>query len=199
MPSPTDDDLIEEESARSAVVELELDRAAVTQPEPSQMRTPAIDAAHAAIARATARELDIHAAYDRARNVLRARSRRRALVGPTRERFSSAETTDAYAGGSLPSLAWGLPVSRCGHLLAVISPTAGAITPQIRRALAPHPIVVASFLEEERLRKVCEPRQRFVVLSVPVSEPTHEAIVDYARRNPNSPRRGTPLIQRPPR
>lgn len=143
-----------------------------------------VDAAHAAIARATAREVAVHQVYDRARNVLRARARRRALVGPARERFSSPGRADAFAGASTPALAWGLPLSRRGDLLAVISPTASAITPLIRQALAPHPIVVASYDEQERIRKVCDPRQRFVVLSVHVPEPQHEAIVDYARRNP---------------
>jgi hypothetical protein len=144
-----------------------------------------VDAAHAAIARATARELAVHEAYDRARNVLRARARRQALAGPSRERFSSPGRVDTYAGGSAPWLAWGLPLTRRGDLLAVISPTASAITGQIRQTLAVHPIVVASVDEQERVRKVCDPRQRFLVLTVHVPEPEHEAIVDYARRNPH--------------
>src|SRR5690606_26763629 len=117
-----------------------------------------VDAAHAAIARATTREVAVHQAYDRARNVLRARARRRALVGPARERFSSPGRADAFAGASTPALGWGLPLSRRGDLLAVISPTASAITPLIRQTLAPHPTVVASYDEQERLRKVSDPR-----------------------------------------
>ncbi|MCK0113951.1 hypothetical protein MWU75_17555 [Ornithinimicrobium sp. F0845] len=142
------------------------------------------DAAHAAIARATAREVAVHEAYDRARNVLRARERRRALTPLARERFSTPGTLDAYAARSMPSWAWGVPLSRRGHLLAVISPTASAITPQIKTALGPTVIVVASWDEQERIRAVTESRQRFDLLSVRVPEPTHEEIVDFARRHP---------------
>lgn len=126
----------------------------------------------------------MHAAYDRARNVLRARERRRALVPPTREMFSTPGRLDAYAARSMPAWAWGVPVSRRGHLLAIISPTAGAITPLIRQSLAGHPVVVASLEEQERIRRVSDPRQRFIILSVRVPEPLHEEIVDLARRSP---------------
>ena len=145
-------------------------------------RDEVVDAAHAAVARATARELAVHAAYDRARNVLRARNRRRALVPLTREMFSTPGRLDAYAARSMPVWAWGLPVSRRGQLLAVISPTASAITPQIRSALADTMIVVASAQEEERIRRATDPRQRCVRLSVGVPEPDHEEIVALARR-----------------
>lgn len=128
----------------------------------------------------------MHEAYDRARNVLRARERRRALVPLTREMFSTPGTLDAYAARSMPAWAWGVPVSRRGHLLVVISPTAGAITPVIRQNLAMHPVVVASLEEQERIRRVSDPRQRFIILSVRLPEPTHEEIIDYARRNPTS-------------
>ena len=147
-------------------------------------QTAVVDAAHAAIARAAAREVAVHFAYDRARNVLRARERRRALVPPTREMFSTSGSLDAYAARSMPAWAWGVPVSRRGQLLAVISPTAGAITPLIRQNLAMHPVVVASLEEQERIRRVSDARQRFIILSVRVPEPAHEEIVDFARRNP---------------
>lgn len=150
--------------------------------EPEQVAV--VDAAHAAIARASAREVAVHEAYGRARNVLRARERRRALVPPTREMFSTPGTLDAYAARSMPAWAWGVPVSRRGHLLAVISPTAAAVTPVIRTNLAMHPVVVASLEEQERIRRVSDPRQRFIILSVRVPEPSHEEIVDFARRNP---------------
>lgn len=128
----------------------------------------------------------MHAAYDRARNVLRARERRRALVPPTREMFSTPGSVDAYAARSMPAWAWGVPVSRRGQLLAVISPTAGVITPLIRQNLAAHPVVVASLEEQERIRRVSDPRQRFILLSVRVPEPTHEEIIAFARHNPTS-------------
>lgn len=148
--------------------------------------TAVVDAAHAAIARASAREVAVHESYDRARNVLRARERRRALVPPTREMFSTPGRLDTYAARSMPAWAWGVPVSRRGQLLAVISPTASAITPVIRQNLALHPVVVASLEEQERVRRVSDPRQRFIILSVRVPEPTHEEIVDFARRTPTT-------------
>lgn len=143
-----------------------------------------VNAAHAAVARATAREIAVHEAYDRARNVLRARNRRRALVPLTREMFSTPGRLDAHAARSMPNYAWGLPVSRRGQLLAVISPTASAITPPIAAALARTVIVVASAEEQERIRRATGPTQRFVHLSVQVPEPEHDEIVDFARRNP---------------
>lgn len=145
-----------------------------------------VDAAHAAIARATAREVAVHEAYERARNILRARNRRRALVQPTREMFSTPGRLDVHAGRSLPSYAWGVPVSRRGQLIAVICPTASAITAQIRTALARTLIVVASHDEQERIRRTCEPGQRFVMISARVPEPAHEEIVEVARRTPVS-------------
>ena len=148
----------------------------------SAVPTVVVDAAHAAVARATAREVAVHESYDRARNVLRARERRRALVPLTREMFSTHGHLDGYVGRSMPALAWGLPVSRRGHLLAVISPTASAITPGVRATTANAVIVVASFEEQERIRRATHPAQRFVLLSVRVPEPLHEAIVDFARR-----------------
>lgn len=142
------------------------------------------DAAHAAVARAMAREVAVHEAYDRARNVLRARARRRALTPLARDMFSSPGRLDAYASGSSQAWAWGVPISRRGQLLAVVSPTAAAISQQIRRALGPIAIVVASWEEQERIRRVTESRQRFVLLSVGVTEPSHEEIVNFARRHP---------------
>lgn len=142
------------------------------------------DAAQASVARAMAREVAVHEAYDRARNTLRARNRRRALVTPTREMFSTPGRLDVHAGRSLPAYAWGVPVSRRGQLVAVICPTAGAVTPHVRLALVRTLIVVASLVEEERIRRVCEPGQRFVLLSVRVPEPAHEEIVEFARRTP---------------
>lgn len=153
-------------------------------------RSVVVDAAHSAVARATAREVAVHQAYDRARNVLRARNRRHALVQPAREMFSTPERLDAYVGRSMPSCAWGLPVSRRGHLLAVISPTASAITVPVAATLGSTIIVVASVEEQERISRVTQPRQRFALLSVRVPEPTHEEIVDFARRNPD--REGVP-------
>lgn len=145
------------------------------------------DAAHAAVARATAREVAAHEAYDRARNVLRLQARRRALVPLTREMFSTPGRLDAHAGRSMPAYAWGLPVARRAHLLAVICPTASAISPTIRATLANTVIVVASAAEEERVRRVTDPRQRFVQLSVRVPEPGHEEVMDFARRSPLPP------------
>ena len=142
-----------------------------------------VDAAHAAVARATAREVAVHTTYDWARNVLRLHARRRALVSPAREMFSTPGRLDAHAGRSQPRYGWGLPIARRGHLLAVISPTAGAVTPAVRTALAPVVIVVASLAEEDRLRRVTDPRQRFVLLSVRVDEPSHEEVVSLARRH----------------
>lgn len=162
---------------------------ASTRPEPtadvhaSDQRV-VVDAAHAAVARASAREIAVHQAYDRARNVLRARNRRRALTPLTREMFSSPGRLDAYANRSLPRFAWGVPVSRRGDLLAVISPTASAITPPIQQTLARTIVVVASLEEQERIRRATERGQRFVVLSVRVPEPSHGEIVEFARRNP---------------
>lgn len=125
----------------------------------------------------------MHTTYDWARNVLRLHARRRALVAPTREMFSTPGRLDAHAGRSQTRYAWGLPIARRGHLLAVISPTAGAITPAVRATLAPVALVVASLAEEDRLRRVVDPRQRFVRLSVRVDEPSHEEIVSLARRH----------------
>ena len=142
------------------------------------------DAAQAAIARAMEREVAVQSGYELARNALRARARRQALTPLARELFSSPGRLDAYASGSRPALAWGVPVSLRGHLVAVISPTASAITPQIRTVLGPTVIVVASWDEQERIRRVTESRQRFVQLSVRVDEPTHEEIVDFSRRHP---------------
>lgn len=142
------------------------------------------DAAQAAVARAMAREVAVHEAYDRARNTLRARARRQALTPLAREMFSSPGRLDAYASRSMPSWAWGVPVSRSGHVVAIISPTSSAISPQIRSALGPLVIVVASWDEQERIRRVTESRQRFALLSVRTPEPTHEEIVDFARRHP---------------
>ena len=141
-----------------------------------------VDAAHAAVARATAREVAVHQAYDWARNVLRARNRRRALTPPAREVFSTPGRLDAYTNRSLPGFAWGLPLARRGQLLAVISPTASAITPAIRASLSRTVLVVASLEEEDRIRRVSVIGQRFVRLSVQVPEPHHEEIVDLARR-----------------
>lgn len=153
---------------------------------PADVHPPAsrvvVDAAHAAVARATAREVAVHQAYDRARNVLRARNRRRALTPLTREMFSTPGRLDAYANRSIPSFAWGVPVSRRGSLLAVISPTASAITPAIQRALARTVVVVASQEERERIHRVTAHDQRFVQLSVRVPEPDHDEIVTLARR-----------------
>lgn len=145
-----------------------------------------VAAAHAAVARATARERAVQEDYDRARNVLRARERRRALTPLAREMFSSPGHHDAYVGRSLPALAWGLPISRRGHLLAVISPTASAITPAVRAGVSNAVIVVASFDEQERIRRATHSTQRFVLLSVLVPEPSHDAIVSFARSNPPS-------------
>lgn len=133
-----------------------------------------------------AREVAVHEAYDRARNALRARNRRRALTGPTRELFSTPGRLDVHPGPSLPAYAWGVPVSRRGQLIAVICPTASAITPQVRSTLARTLVVVASLAEEDRIRRVCEPGQRFVLLSARVPEPVHEEIVEFARRNPRA-------------
>lgn len=124
--------------------------------------------------------------------MLRARNRRRALVPLTREMFSTPGRLDAYAARSMPAWAWGLPVSRRGQLLAVISPTASAITPQIRSSLVGTMIVVASHDEQERIRRASDPRQRFVLLSVHVPEPAHEEIVDLARRT-RTPSGSAPL------
>lgn len=160
---------------------------ASTRPEPAaDTHAPTsrvvVDAAHAAVARATAREVAVHQAYDLARNVLRARNRRRALAPLTREMFSTPGRLDAYANRSIPSFAWGVPVSRRGSLLAVISPTASAITPQIQQALARTIVVVASLEEQERIRRVTALDQRFVQLSVRVAVPDHDEIVALARR-----------------
>lgn len=142
------------------------------------------DAARAAVARAVAREVAVHQAYDRARNVLRARNRRRALTPPARELFSTPGRLDAFAGRSIPAYAWGLPLARRGQMLAVISPTASAITPPIRASLTKTFIVVASSDEQERIRRVTDRAQRFVQLSVRVPEPEHDEIVEFARSHP---------------
>ncbi len=155
-----------------------------SQDSAADARSAVVDAAHAAVARATAREVAVHESYDRARNVLRLQARRRALVPLTREMLSTPGTLDAHAGRSMPAYAWGLPVARRRQLLAVICPTASAITPAIRAVLSTTVIVVASVAEEDRLARVTDPRQRFAVLSVRVPEPAHEEIVDFARRNP---------------
>lgn len=125
----------------------------------------------------------MHTTYDWARNVLRLHARRRALVPLAREMFSTPGRLDVHAGRSQPRYGWGLPLVRRGDLLAVISPTAGAVTAAVRTALAPIIIVVASAAEEDRLRRVTDPRQRFVRLSVRVTEPSHEEIVTLARRH----------------
>ncbi len=148
----------------------------------SEALTP-VDAAQAALNRATLREIAAHAAYGWARNVLRARERRRALAPLALELFSTPGRRDAHLGRSVSQWAWGLPVWRGGHVAAVVSPTASAITPPVVRQLGRAIIVVASPEEQERIERVTGPRQRFALLSVRIVEPTHGEIIDYARRH----------------
>lgn len=100
-------------------------------------------------------------------------ARQKALTGPATELV--ARETGGYVGVRDPDVSWamGVPLFVEDRPRAVISPVAGRVKGAVRDRLVGLTIVVATRKEQERLAKVCAPRQRFEVFDVDVpAQPT---------------------------